>query len=175
MHACRKQSNRNKTISFLYPSPTANAPLKINWLYLSKKFDSHIFLSPSPTSSTPLKINDHKGNKMGRWGRVPSSFPAIYKMTASLEEDRKPSTPEPFGVASNFLALHLAMTSLTYEMLVAFVAFLTFPIVVLFFGSYALPVQGRRQGSGRGLAPLIKVILHYKFPNLTKIIQAFHD
>ncbi|KAG2607012.1 uncharacterized protein LOC120669544 [Panicum virgatum] len=44
-------------------------------------------------------------------------------------------------------------------MLVAFVAFLTFPIVVLFFGSYALPLQGRRQGSGRGLAPLIKAAI----------------
>jgi len=62
------------------------------------------------------------------------------------------------------------MAALTYEMLlVAFAAFLTFPIVLLFFGT-AMPSlyrggdrgeQGRRHGTGRGLAPIIKVILHY--------------
>ena len=76
---------------------------------------------------------------MGSRGREPSAFPALYKTSASLEQDRKPSAPEPFYSASNFLALRLAMSALTYEMLlVAFAVFLTFSIVLLFFGSSAV-------------------------------------
>jgi len=68
-------------------------------------------------------------------------------MSASAEEDQKPSAPEPF-YSSNFLVLHLAMAGLTYEMmLVAFATFLTFPIVVHFFGT-AMPSLCR--GGDRG-------------------------
>ena len=86
---------------------------------------------------------------MGGRGRKPSAFPAFYKTSISLEEDRKPSAPEPFYSASNFLALRLAMSALTYEMLlVAFAAFLTFPIVLLFFGT-AMPSLCRGGDMGR--------------------------
>jgi len=52
-----------------------------------------------------------------------------------VKEDRKSSAPEPFYSASNFLTLRLAMAALTYEMLlVAFAAFFTFSIILLFFG-----------------------------------------
>jgi len=70
------------------------------------------------------------------------------------------------------------MEALTYKMLsVVFAAFFTFPIVVLFFGiampslagAQAVVETGGRQGPGT----LIKVILHYKFSNLTKIIRTF--
>ena len=94
---------------------------------------------------------------MGRWVREPSAFLALYKTFASLEEDRKPFAPEPFYTASNFLALRLAMAALTYGMmLVAFAAFLTFPIVLHFFGtvmpSFCRDGDKGRSG-GRGLPP----------------------
>ena len=95
---------------------------------------------------------------MGRRGREPSAFPALYKTSASLDEDRTPSAPEPFYSSSNFLALLLVMAVLTYEMLLAtFATFLTFPIVLLFFGT-AMPSFFRGRA---GANPLIKVILHY--------------
>ena len=89
---------------------------------------------------------------MSRQSREPSVFLALYKTFASLEEDRKPFAPEPFYTASNFLALRLAMAALTYEMmLVTFATFVTFLIVfALFRHSYALLLQGRRQGAVRG-------------------------
>jgi len=63
------------------------------------------------------------------------------------------------------------MATLTYEMLlVAFAVFLTCSIVLLFFDT-AMPSLCRGGDRGeQGPVPLIKVILHYKFPNLTKII-----
>jgi len=83
-------------MSFLSPSPTANAPLKNKLILMS------FFLPHSPTSSGPLKINDHKGNKMGRRGREPSAFPVLFKMSAMLEEDwnhppPNHSTPPPIS------------------------------------------------------------------------------
>ena len=87
---------------------------------------------------------------MSRQSREPSDFLALYKTFASLEEDRKPFAPEPFYTASNFLALRLAMSTLTYEMLlVAFAAFLTFPIILLFFGT---PMPSLSKDGDRGRA-----------------------
>ena len=66
-------------------------------------------------------------------------FQLSIKRLHQVEEDRKPSAPKPFYSASNFLVLHIAMVALTYEMLlVAFAVFLTFSIVLLFFGSSAV-------------------------------------
>ena len=63
-----------------------------------------------------------------------------------MVEDQKPSAPEPFYSAFNFLALRLTMATLTYEMLlVAFAAFLTFPIILLFFGT-PMPSSLSRDG-----------------------------
>ena len=91
---------------------------------------------------------------MGSRGQKPSAFPALYKTSASLEQDRKPSAPEPFYSASNFnfLVLRLAMAALTYEMLlVDFATFLFFPIALLFF-STTMPslCRGGDREAGKG-------------------------
>jgi len=75
-------------------------------------------------------------------------------MSSSLEEDRKPSAPELFYSASNFLALRHAMAALTYEMLlVTFAAFLTFLIVVLFFTTTMPSLYKGGDRAGTSLPP----------------------
>ena len=80
VHACWKQSKRNKILISLHMNITSHypytnficacsthifcAPLKIN-----NHFDLILmsFLSPFLTTNAPLKINYHKGNKMDGW------------------------------------------------------------------------------------------------------------
>ena len=96
---------------------------------------------------------------MGRWVREPSAFLAFYKTFVSVEEDRKPSAPKPFYSASNCLVLRLAMAPS--------------PLFCSSSAQLYPPSAGAETWGGQGPAPLIKVILRYKFPNSTKIIRAF--
>ena len=82
---------------------------------------------------------------MGRRGRVPSAFPALYKTSASGGGGSETIRTQTILLRLQFPRIAPAMAALTCEMLlVSFAAFLTFLIVVLFFGKAMPSSAGRR-------------------------------